>query len=256
MKPLFAAALLVPGLLVVACQSPATAPVAVPPVTQGPPKEAAQEPAQDKAKDKEKAEQQKAKRKELRGKQRELEAANLEHQVAAIDQRARQWSVDAALEKTAADVQHARKALATFLEDVKPRELEEKKIGIDQAVYQAEHAKDELGELEAMYQADEFAKKTKELVLKRGRRSLEMAERSLAVARKENAHFEQVGLPERERELRQRIADVELERRKAEGEAEKCKLELEQARKKQAFRIADLQEEIAELEQALAEGKS
>jgi F0F1-type ATP synthase membrane subunit b/b' len=65
-----------------------------------------------------------------------------------------------------------------------------------------------------------------------------------------------VTLPERERELRQKVTDAELERKKAEDEAEKCKLELDQAQKKEAFRIGDLQEEIAELQQALAEGKS
>jgi hypothetical protein len=256
MNLLRCAFLVVPCVLFVACQAATTNSSSTPTVASAEPKPDAQDPAKSPSKDKEKAEQQKAKQKELRSKQRELDAATVEHQVAAIDRRARQRGVAAALAKTADELEQAKQALATFVADVKPRELEEKKIGLDQSTYQAEHAKDELGELEAMYQGDEFAKTTKELVVKRGRRSLEMAERSLAVARKENAHFERVALPERERELRQKVTDAELERKKAEDEAEKCKLELDQAQKKEAFRIGDLQEEIAELQQALAEGKS
>jgi hypothetical protein len=203
-----------------------------------------------------KADAKKQKQKELRGKQRELEAAAIENQVAELDRTVRQWSIDAQLAKTGAELDHAQRSLKVFLEEQKPRELEEKRIGFDQSTYYAEHQKDELGELTAMYDADEFARTTKELVLKRGRRSLEMAERSLAIARRELTHFESIVLPQRERELRQKLADAELERKKAEVEANKAKIEFEQALKKARFRQADLTEDIAELEKALAEDKS
>ncbi|MFY9342267.1 MAG: hypothetical protein WAT39_07250 [Planctomycetota bacterium] len=205
---------------------------------------------------KQKAEKRKQQQKELRNKQRELESAQVENRIAEMDRTVRQWGVDAALKKTATELEQAQKTLKLFLDEVKPREVEEKKINLDQSTYYAEHQKDELGELEAMYQADEFAAKTKELVLKRGRRSLEMAERSLAIARRENAQFLGVTLPDRERELRQKVTDAELERRKAETEAEKAKIEFAQAIKKAQFRLADLQEEIADLEKSLAEDKS
>jgi hypothetical protein len=199
-----------------------------------------------------KAAAKKQKQKELRNKQRELEAARGEQQVAGYDRRVRQLALDASLQKTATDLEHAKKELAVFLAEVKPRELEERRMSLDSSSHRAEHSKDELGELVAMYEADEFARTTKELVLKRGRRELEMADRSLAVAKKELAHFENHTLPQRERELQQKVADAELERKKVELEAEKWKLEQALADRKAQDRLSDLEEEIRELETALA----
>lgn len=235
-----------------ACQ--ATPPAAVPAANAPAPKDAAGDDKKDDAKAK--AEAKKQKQKELRQKQRELEAAQVEQRVADLDRAVRQVGVQRALDKTADELAHARAELEGFLKDVKPRELEAKRIGLDASVYRAEHSKDELGELTAMYEADEFARKTKELVLKRGRRDLEMAERQLAVAQKESKHFETVELADRERELRSKLADAEVERKKAETDAEKAKLEAGLADKKAKERLADLAEDIAELQEAIAKEKS
>lgn len=232
-------------LLLFACQS---APVAANVASTPAPAEAKAEARPDEAK----AEARKQKQKELRTKQRELEAAKAEQQVAGLDRTVRQLGVDAALAKSADELAAAKEALTVFLRDVKPREVAEKRIGLDQSIYRAEHSKDELGELTAMYEADEFARATKELVLKRGRRDLEMAERSLAIARQETAHFETVTMAERERELRHKVADAELERKKAEIDADKAKLEFAIAAQKAQDRLADLAEEIADLQAALA----
>jgi hypothetical protein len=256
-------------VLLAACQgSPSVAPPASPAVpteateaTEARSPAAAATPGGDKAdkpKDeaKAKADAKRQKQKELRGKQRELEAAKVEQRIAELDRGVRQAAVDAALAKSASELAAAQKELEVFLGEVKPRELEERRIGLDQSTYRAEHSKDELGELTAMYEADEFARTTKELVLKRGRRELEMAERSLAIAKKEVAHFETMTLPNRERELRQKLADAELERRKAEAEHEKAKLELELATVKAQHRLSDLTEDIADLQEQLAREQS
>jgi len=207
---------------------------------------------QGEGKDKEKAAARKQKNQELRSKEREVESAKVEQQIAEIDRAVRQRGIELGLHKAAAELTKARADLEVFLATVKPRELEEKRIGLDQSLHRLEHSKDELGELVAMYEADEFAKTTKELVLKRGRREVEMAERYLAVAQKELQHFEQVVLPQRERELRDKVVDAEHEQRKAGSEAAKSRLEVAQATKKEAQRLADLQEEIAELRAELA----
>ncbi|MBL8727319.1 MAG: hypothetical protein JNM25_02735 [Planctomycetes bacterium] len=199
-----------------------------------------------------KQDERKKQAKELRAKQRELAHATVEQQVEAIERRSRMQAVDAALERSAADLEAARRELEVFLKDVKPRELDDRRLSLDGATYRAEHSKDELGELTAMYEADEFARTTKELVLKRGRRDMEMADRRLALETREFAHFEQFELPKRERELRQKLADAELARKKAEAEAEKARLELELASQKRTERQSDLAEEIRELQEALA----
>lgn len=210
--------------------------------------------AQGEEKDKEKAAARKQKQKELRNKERELEAAKVEQQVAEIERTVRLRGIELAQNKTAAEQDRAKAELEVFLGSVRPREVEEKRIGLDQSQHRLEHSKDELGELVAMYEADEFAKTTKELVLKRGRREVEMAERHLAVAQKELQHFEQVVLPQRERELRDKVVETEHEQRKAQSEAQKARLEIALATKKEAQRLADLQEEIEELQAELAKG--
>lgn len=201
---------------------------------------------------KQKADAKKQKQKELRQKQRELDYARAELLTAELDRRARTMGVEAALVKTAGALEQARADLAAFTAELKPRELEEKRISLERSAHRADHAKDELGELTAMYEADEFARTTKELVLKRGRRELEMAERSLGVERKELAFFEQQELPRRERELRQKIADAELDRAKAEIDAEKARAELELQARKAKERIVDLEQDVADLQEALA----
>lgn len=242
--------LVLPLSLSFACQS---APVAAgaPPEAKAMQAEGAKAP-EGKDDAKAKAEAKKQKQKELRGKQRELAAAKVEQEIAAMDRTVRQLGVEAALAKTADDLTRARQDLESFTRDVRPRELAEKKLGLDQSTYRAEHSKDELGELTSMYEADEFARQTKELVLKRGRRDLEVAERNLALVRQESAFFEAVTMAQREQDLRRKVADAELERRKAEIDAEKSRREGELAMAKAQDRMSDLQEEIDELTAALA----
>jgi hypothetical protein len=229
-----------------ACQSPTAAAAPTPAAAAA----AAPEAKPDDAKAK--ADAKKQKQKELRGKQRELEAAKAEQRIGGIDRRVRRLGVDAALAKTASDLARVQAELDQFLQQVRPRELAAKKLELDQETYHAEHSKDELGELTAMYEKDEFAAATKELVIKRGRRSLEVAERRLALAKQESAFLETVAMPQRERDLRQRVADAELERRKAEIDGEKAGLEVEFAEKREQNRLNDLEEDIAELTAALA----
>jgi hypothetical protein len=251
----------------VATDAPAADPAAAPPpvtaaaaapAPAAKPGGAAQEAEAAKTKDdaKAKADARKQKQKELRQKQRELAAAGVEQQVAELDRGMRQATIDAQLAKTADELQRAEKDLEVFVKEVMPRELEQKRIQLDGSTYRAEHSKDELGELTAMYDADEFARTTKELVLKRGRRDLEMAERQLAVATKEALHFENVVMPQRLKELQQKVADAKLERKKAQVEAEKAKFEFALAVQKAADRRADLEEDVADLQQTLAKEQS
>jgi hypothetical protein len=247
---------LVSCALISSCAAPPAAtpapPAATAPAAADPAKAAAASAAEQAAAQKQKLDARRKQQKDLRQKQRELAHAKVEQQVEALDRRHRTMSVDAALERTGVDLEAARAELNAFLQDEKPRELEARRISLDGTVYRAEHSKDELAELTAMYEADEFARTTKELVLKRGRRDLELSDRRLAVERREFAHFEQFELPKRERELRHKVADAELARRKAELDVEKARFELDLADQKRTERLADLDEEIRELQEELA----
>lgn len=189
---------------------------------------------------------------ELRKKERELGYARREREVADIDRQTRAASVALALDKARHDLARAKQDLEVFQKVERPKQIEERRIGHQQSVYSAEHAKDELQELEAMYAAEEFGKATKELVLKRGRRSLELAERNLAVSTTELELLTQHELPQREDELQRKVAEAEAGVRQAELEAQKAQIELELAASRAEDRIGDLEREIAELQQKLA----
>lgn len=196
------------------------------------------------------------KQKELRSKRRELANTKLEHGVAALDRHIAEISAQEAINTSKRGLEAAQAALDLFMTKQKPRELEQHKIRIDRRIYAADHAKDELTELTAMYEADEFAKTTKELVLKRGRRSLEMAERELAVAKNEFEEFENFTLKRRLRDLSQKLLDAQFALTKAELAAQKPAMSKKLALKKEAEKLSDLEEEIAALQAALAKAKS
>ena len=92
-----------------------------------------------------------------------------------------------------------QRALEAFEASSKMK-IEDGRIDLDQARHRADHAKDELEELIAMYEAEEFAEITKELIIKRGRRNLEVAERRMALAERRHQHLLEVEIPmEREK---------------------------------------------------------
>jgi hypothetical protein len=194
----------------------------------------------------------KQKEKELLQKRRDLEYAQVAVETAAIERQIRTMSVEAALQRTGIELTKATRQLEVFRTQQKPRELEEKRISLDAQGNYADEAKDELAELEAMYKDDEFAKATKELVIKRSRRQLELADRRLAVARREFELFEQHTLVDREQDLQRKVDDAKLEVEKAKLEQQKSRLDLDVARRQAEDRVRDLERDIGELEQAVA----
>jgi hypothetical protein len=236
------------AFLLAACAATAPEPEAQAPGAP-PPKSA----DADKAEQQKKAEEKKQREKELAQKRRELEYAKVSVQTAGIDRQVRSMSVDTAVARAQLELDKHKRELDLFLTQHKPREMEERRIGLDHQIYRAEEAKEELAELEAMYKEDEFARSTKELVVKRGRRQMEMADRSLAVGKKEFELFERHTLTERERDLKQKVKDAEQELEKARLEHQKAQLEMGVQQRQADDRVGDLQRDIEELERKLAE---
>lgn len=192
-------------------------------------------------------------RKQLEAKQRELARGELENRIADLDRQSKEMGAKREVESAEQALEVARRELDTFVKATRPREIEERQISLDRTIHRAEHSKEELAELEAMYEEDEFARNTKELVLKRGRRDAEMAERQLAVARQEIEEFEKHSLPAREAKLRRAVADAEGAFEKARLNLEKTRLEIELSMRKVADQRLELEQEVAELERKLGE---
>ncbi|MCR9246393.1 MAG: hypothetical protein NXI31_15275 [bacterium] len=184
------------------------------------------------------------KARDLKQKERELARLAPKQQISALERQAKLAAAETTRERAGEDLKVARAALAHFVEQTRPRELEEHRIRIDRSTHRADHAKDELGELTAMYEADEFAKATKELVLKRGRRSQEMADRDLAVAKQKFDAFQKFDLPKRERELQRKVEDAERAVVKADLELKRVRMQHELAVLEEQDKRADLEAEI------------
>jgi hypothetical protein len=210
---------------------------------------------QDADKQKQEADEKRAKEREIAHKRRDLEYAKIGLQTNEIERRMRTMSIEAQLHDAEVDLQKQRKELELHQKETAPRELEEHLITLDYQTHRAEESKEELAELESMYKDDEFASKTKELVIKRGRRQAEMADRNLAVGRREFEVFKSHTMPEREKDLQKKVRDAEMALEKSRMEKQKSMMELDVQQRQAMDKVKDLEEEIAELERKLAEGK-
>lgn len=177
-----------------------------------------------------------------RSRQRDLSLAQIELKIAEISAQIQTMGASSATSKAAREVAEAEAALVHFVENELPVQIEQATISHDRSLHSAEHAADELAELEAMYSAEEFAEMTKELVLRRGRRSLEIAERNLAVEKAKLKNLTEEELPRKKRDLQAKLADARDALKKAELSGAKTELENVVLLTKARNRILSLEE--------------
>ncbi|MBI1381850.1 MAG: hypothetical protein GC161_12275 [Planctomycetaceae bacterium] len=159
----------------------------------------------------------------------ELSEAKAELRLAELQRESELAEAEAKLKFAAEDLEDARKELAAFTGAERGFEQQESQLGLDAARNRLTDAEAELGELEAMYAGDDFAEITKELVLSRGRRSLEMAQRGLALTEAKHTLLTSHTLPSKQRELEREVLEAELALAEAKRGLERTKLEVEQA---------------------------
>lgn len=152
-----------------------------------------------------------------------------------------------------AELESARRALQRATDELELWKLErfeidEVRLDIARSESRLEESRAELAELEAMYEEEEFAKTTKELVLTRGRRQVELAEAALAVARARYQH--KVRAFELERtEKESAVDEARIDVQKAEGAQKKAELETD-------LEVLEARRKVEEFEKRLAERES
>ena len=153
----------------------------------------------------------------------ELALAELELEKAQLESEQGLAKAELALKLATGKLVEAQATLAAFNERGKVIDHGERKLAVDRTSGRAEDAAAELAELEAMYAEEEFAEKTKELVLTRGRRALTHSKRQLELENKKLEKLVQVD---------QVIERQKLERglQEAEGKVEGAKLAVEIAK--------------------------
>ena len=164
----------------------------------------------------------------------EITLAELELATAQVESQKEVGGAEQALQLAELRLKEARSALEEFTVRKRPLRVQEARLELDRAAGRAADAKAELAELEAMYAEDEFAATTKELVLTRGRRDLEHAERSLQIQQTKLTNLSEEELPREERKLQREALEKQ-------GALETTQMALELARIKgqKAVRAAE-----------------
>jgi hypothetical protein len=186
---------------------------------------------------------------EVAKQERALGYARLELAIAEAEAGASTRKADDAVASAERELAEARAALEHFRTKERDLELSKVVLGLDQAAWRVEAEKQELAELEAMYKQDDVAELTKELVLQRGKKGVEFAERNLAHEQRDAEAQRGFELPKQERELEVELLEAEHALRDARAESAKTKLEVELALLKARAAVEDAEKELAEARQ-------
>lgn len=153
---------------------------------------------------------------------------------AASALRAEEGAARAAAARLRAEKEIAESALRQLREAEHPRRAAEADLAVARAADGLEDAKDELSQLEEMYQANDLAAKTKELVIKRGRRGLERAQQELSIRTRALRDLKETAIPleirKAEHDLLQKSSEIDLEEIRAQGRLAAKRAELADAR--------------------------
>lgn len=176
---------------------------------------------------------------------------------ARLDLRSAEMSAELAMRKAHARVleseqtlDEAMQSLETFRGLEREHSVAEARLGLERMENRAVESQMELEELEAMYAADEFAGKTKELVLERGRRSLRMSQAMLELQRQELAMLENRELPQKERSLVRKVEAAERGLEEARFAAEQTELDNERKLRKAQREVEEAQAALEEVADA------
>ena len=148
-----------------------------------------------------------------------LEVARLELKVAQLEAQSAERAAAQSADFAAREVQQAREALEQAEKSAAIRTRDSENT-LKRAAVRLDETKVELSELEGMYAEEEFAEKTKELVLYRGKSQVELAAAALEVEqlRHELLVSEELPAERSKAELALRKAEVALEAAEVERE--------------------------------------
>jgi len=188
----------------------------------------------------------------LQKKERELNYAKLQFQITELELQADERSQKNSLLDGERGVRKAEEDLSDYLQSQMKLESAERALNMDQQQEGVRENQQEYDELESMYKDEDFAKKTKELVLSRGKARLGFAQRGMELAASRRDFHEKTVMPRKERDLREALekARTGLEEGRAMAERKKLANQLQLMRAKDG--LDDLQKEIEKLKKPAA----
>lgn len=177
-------------------------------------------------------------------KEREVEYAKMELEIAKLSAAADEREAEMAVVEATQKLDAAKKDRDHFKGLDKPNKLADKQLDVDRAAFRMEEQGDELKELETMYKKEDFAELTKELVLKRGKKNLEFAQRGLDIAKKDQEGLSAHDLPKKETELDQAVQRAEKGLQEANAKKDRSAMESKLKLLKAEHRVDEAQREL------------
>lgn len=252
---------------------------AAPPAAEPAPAAPAAQPAEiaiDASKDEkaaDKPEDLEKKRKSLRDDRRKLGRLERDQTVARHSLEKAKLSLEqaelrnaAAIAQADAELDVAQRKFEDFEKRDVPSRIAWTELALQRATDNFTEAQEELGQLELMYNDDEFADQTKEIVLERARRRLERSQRDLELRQKDFETLTERTIPSERRDLELGVVNKTEARKRALENAETSMIDnrialinaegkiesLEQEMSDTRESIAEAEKELAELETAVA----
>jgi hypothetical protein len=139
------------------------------------------------------------------------------------------------------ELELARSELEQFEANDAPNRLAKAKLDLQRRRDALTEQKEELAQLEMMYEHEDLADKTREIVLQRGRRRVERAQDELAIEESESTALEAKTLP---RERAKLVLEIEV--KKQELDTTQSETEVTMLEKRLALRTAEGEAETAE----------
>lgn len=207
-----------------------------------------------KEEEKDKKEESKARKKEEL--KRKIEIARIKIEVSKVAVKSFEIETELEINKAKTEKDFAERELKQFSEVDMPRRLEESKLSVQESKDYVQDSKDELAQLEDMYKDGDLADKTREIVLQRGRRRVERANKRLALQEIEAQSLEKYKLPAEKEKLSLTLKEKVDALQKAERDSSKEKLEKKISTIEAEAELANLEMELADLEKEKAESKS
>lgn len=181
--------------------------------------------------------------------ERALDDARVELKIARQECEAASRKQKDTLEESEYERAKAHEALDLFRKVTKPLELKKLELSYDRSKNNVEEEKAKLEELLSMYRKEDFASATKELVLARGRKGLEFANRSLE-------HDQIEAAMARDTELPRKDGDLDLAVRKAENALREAKAEQAKLSDENELKLRKAERAVDDAEKDLAKQKA
>lgn len=219
--------------------------------------EQAEEQAKKEAEEEEKQEAKKAREREhKRAKlRRNLEMAQLRLNKARLDLGDARIKQIESFKKAQDDLELATKKLNILKDVTAPNRVARAELNLQRGEDGLKDAREELQQLELMYSDEQFADKTKEIVIERAKRRLERTERDLELRGKEHKTLVEVTIPlemlEHERKVEEKTLALEQLRR----DDAKTMIDKQLAQLKAELEVFGLEHELEDILKEIEEAK-